>query len=392
MDGVPRLDKEYIENINLTLDKFLKYVNHLAIEFIRDPSWNAKNDGENYVTRLIDFCYTNGFIDIEERDDFYSWEIELEEISFRILEVLIQNWYFWTHDFWIADSADPSSFVYAWNAYIRLWKAIGKWIIDIPSFYTEPSSPTWEIKQEVHEALSHEKSKSQIKKAETSVEKTFYKPLIKSIIQAFEFDISDIFDRNELINLLKETWMIWKKEETYFRTISLHTDFVFYLMIILDSNDDFWKSISTKDREELDQCFEAFNLFCWESYALDIRETNATLRIIEQLWEKLIQQLLHGRDIDTFWHDDLNDILDLLEEFFSLKPMYMRIIHIEFDELKEIPTTFEKTLNILGILICDILPGDHDLFEYASEVFLVNIRSEKTHRAVKNICNEKLSA
>ncbi len=109
---------------------------------------------------------------------------------------------------------------------------------------------------------------------------------------------------------------------------------------------------------------------------------------IEKLAWDLIGILLSWNE-KQLTHKFLNDFLQILEESLSYEPLYMGIIHAEFDELIEIQTVYHKALNILWILICDSLPWNHKLFEYASELFLINIRSEKTHRAVKYICNEK---
>lgn len=144
-----------VQDLEFSMSKFIKYANHLAIEFIRNPwlqEWNKR--WEKYVVRLIEECYRKKILPSHERDDFYSWEVNIEEVVFVILEVLILKGYFIAEDYWIRDSSNSISFVYAWNTYIRLWKALGEWCIDIPSMYIDTATPL-KITKEQQETQTH---------------------------------------------------------------------------------------------------------------------------------------------------------------------------------------------------------------------------------------------
>lgn len=119
--------------------------------------------------------------------------------------------------------------------------------------------------------------------------------------------------------------------------------------------------------------------------------SNQGRRHIEFLAWKLIHILLRRKE-SQLTHEFLDNFLQILEDYFPYIPQYMKIIHVAFDELEAIQTIYHKNLHILWILVSDFLPWNHELFENASELFLVGIRDKKTHAAVKNICDEKTNA
>lgn len=212
--------------------------------------------------------------------------------------------------------------------------------------------------------------------------------LFHTIIQAFEFDISEIFNKKELISLLKNAWIISRKEESYFKIIDSHIEFVRYLEIILNYNETFLNTLSFEQLEELKKCFYSLDMFSGELVQHQILESNETRKMIISMGENMINTLLRW-DQNSVTHDFLNSFLELIQEYFPYKPFYMRVVHIEFDELTEIKSPFHKALQILWILVSDILNADDSLFEDASEIFLVHVRDVKTHAAVRNICSEK---
>ena len=210
--------------------------------------------------------------------------------------------------------------------------------------------------------------------------------LFSSLVSAFEFDIIELFDFEELMELLSEDWIITPREESYFRTMSSHSDIVHYLITVLENDTHFWEQLSYSQSVEIKKCFDAFHLTYWEKHSFHNSKTNMTLSLIESLSSKLVTDLLSEREIT---HDFLNDFLHRLVEYMSQRSYYMGIIHIGFDELYEIPTTFNKALQILWILFCDIIDAHFPYFEDISELLLVNIRSESTHAAIKNFYTQK---
>jgi len=212
--------------------------------------------------------------------------------------------------------------------------------------------------------------------------------LFQSIIQAFEFDISEIYDRETLLLLLKRTWLIWDKEEWYFRTINSHTDFARYLKVVLSKYGAFMDSLTNKQLKELERCFYALDMYCWEIVEQQILETNESRSMIIDLGNSIINDLLSNSS-KRLTHNFLDWTLELIQEYFPYKPFYMRLLHIDFDELYELSSEHHKALQIIWILVFDILNASDSCFEGMYQYLQSNLRNWKTKVGLERIYTQK---
>lgn len=387
-----------VKDLEISLDKFIKYANHLAIEFLRDPwlkEWDRR--GWEYVSEIIDLCYSSEILSENERDDFYSWDVNIEEVVIRILEILIEEWYFIVEDYWISDSTNPISFVYAWNTYKRLWKSLWKWRIEIPPIYIDngmdkPRKPLQitqeQSKNSVGRIISDGEETSSGENGIYEVPKKISEKLFYPITQALKFENSEKFDKNTFIQLLKKSGLIWDKEEWFLRIIDSHTDFAQYIKTILNNNGSFMEGLSPEQLAELERCFYGLDLYFWDMLEHQLQRKNMTKSSVVSMSEYLAHNILDW-STDNITHDYLNFTLDLLEEYFAYKPFYLRILHAELDEIRDLSSEYHKAIQILWIVICDILESSHPLFENASKILLCNTQSKKSHAAIRAIIASK---
>lgn len=212
--------------------------------------------------------------------------------------------------------------------------------------------------------------------------------LVEIIIEALLDENQDAFDKEEIIALLEEWGFLSQREKNYLKTMESQRDIAFYTARIFIQKVLFTCKLTPKQESDFYTAYETFTSTIWNSYFRNTLRWKKQQEKIDKPSEKLIHILLRN-NWENLSQDFLNDFLLVLQQHFPYKPFYLHILHIEFDELLELTLPFHKAIQILGILVCDIFPISHPLFEDASELLLCNTRDRNNHAAILRIIQEK---
>lgn len=355
MDGTLGINEEYIERIDISLDKFLKYTAHLIHELYENPKTTDFFRWEKYLMDVLIFLSENNLISFDEKNQIRL--LSIEEAIFCVIERLIESWFLLSSGWHLENSSYWTSISFAVHIYRNLGEMLGKWTKDfshlvveseikfLPDLREENIVTDFELEEETWRVVSILKNQNHLKDPEEATILDDFlnylwrknilsrEELIEAIVSSnFEWDLQQIIQK-KIINswkiqdsntleefkiyrqglIQKQQSLTWKKIEEVAPSCSndfeqpKENTFLQLLqewVIIITFIDEVWYKLNNFDQNTLiELALEEGVIDDYEAEFLETTESSFPENIIYYIFEKLIK----NKYLEEIWREELTE-------------------------------------------------------------------------------------